>query len=197
MSFLRGTLAAMSWLLLSVGIARAGEPIIVSVDIDPRNCPNEFDPPNIDGLRVTPTLPAAVLGTTELDPLTIQPSSLVLVVPGGGGLRGGGPGIPPISTGIEDVSTPFLNPENCECSADGPDGFVDLTALFDAAAVAAAICEDMTSDFCPLSPGDQIPLCIEGLLLDGTPFRGCDCVLIIGPVSVDSFSWGRTKALYR
>ena len=197
MSFLRGTLAAMSWLLLSVCSAHAGTPtLLVSVDIDPRNCPNEFDPPNL-GRSVGPTLLTAILGTPEFDPIQIQPSSLVLVVPGGGGLRGGGPGIPPISTGIEDVSTPVLDPELCECTAEGADGLTDLTALFDAGTVAAAICADMTSEYCPLSPGDQIPLCLEGLLLDGTPFRGCDCILIIAPVSVESMSWGKAKALYR
>ena len=197
MSFLRGTLSATICLLFSMGIAHAGGTLLVSVDIDPRNCPNEFDPPNVG--FVGPTLATAILGTGEFDPLQIQPSSLVLVVPGGGGLRGGGPGIPPINTGIEDVSTPVLDPELCECTAKGSDGFIDLTAQFDAAAVSAALCADPTAEYCPVSAGDIIPLCLEGLLLDGTPFRGCDCILIIdpAPVSVESMSWGRAKALYR
>jgi hypothetical protein len=197
MSFLRGTLAATAGLLLSVCHAHAGGTLLVSVDIDPRNCPNEFDPPNLG--FAPQTLSAAVLGTDGFDPLTIQPSSLVLVVPGGGGIRGGGPQIPPIDTGIEDVSTPFIDPELCECTAEGADGFVDLTALFDAAAVSAALCFDMTAEWCPVEPGDEVPICLEGLLLDGTPFRGCDCILIIEtpPLSVEPTSWGRAKALYR
>src|SRR5262245_35357135 len=116
MSFLRGTLAATAGLLLSISHANAGGTLLVSVDIDPRNCPNEFDPPNLG--FAPQTLSAAVLGTDGFDPLTIQPSSLVLVVPGGGGIRGGGPQIPPIDTGIEDVSTPFIDPELCECTAE-------------------------------------------------------------------------------
>jgi hypothetical protein len=196
MSFLRGTLAAAVALLFSVCNAHAGGTLLVPVDIDPRNCPNEFDPPNI-GFAPT-TLSAAVLGTDGFDSANIQPSSLVLVVPGGGGLRGGGPQIPPIDTGFEDVSTPVLDPKPCACIVLGADGFVDLTAVFDAAAVAAALCVDMTSEWCPLSPGDEIPICLEGVLLDGTPFSGCDCIQIITPpLPVESTSWGRAKALYR
>ena len=174
--------AFVSSLLIAPISARAGD-ISVSFDIKPTSCPNAFNPPGF----FIQTLPTAILGTDEFDAGNLQPGGLVLVVPGGGGLRD--IEIPPTHIGFEDVTTPVIDPEFCECTEDGPDGFLDLTAHFDGDEVAAALGD--------VSPGDQIPICIRGFLLDGTPFEGCDCILIVGPVSVDAQSWGKTKALYR
>jgi hypothetical protein len=174
-----------AFLLIAAQSARAGE-ISVSFDIKPTSCPNAFNPPDLFFIE---TLPTAILGTDEFNAGNIQPSGLVLVVPGGGGLLGGDVEIPPTHTGFEDVTTPVIDPEFCECTEDGPDGFIDFTAHFDGDEVAAALGD--------VSSGDQIPICIRGFLKDGTPFEGCDCILIVGPVSVDAETWGRTKARYR
>jgi len=174
-------------LCLPWGIARAAGTIDVSFDIKPTSCPNPFNPPLESYL--TETVPTAVLGSPDFDVSNVQANSLVLVVPGGGGLQAGGTYIYPTRTGTEDVATPVDDPAWCACTTDGPDGYLDLTAKFDADDIAAALGN--------IWGGQRIPLCIEGELLDGTPFRGCDCIVIVGPISVESGTWGRTKATYR
>ena len=170
---------------LAFSTAHAGDVITVSFDIKPTSCPNPFNPP---GGLLTETVPTAILGTEDLPARSFSPDGLVIVVPGGGGLLGDIK-IPPIQVGFEDVATPVDDPSHCNCTTAGPDSFEDLTAKFDADDIAAALGD--------VWGGQQIHLCIEGLLLDGTPFRGCDCIVIVGPVSVDDGSWGRTKATYR
>ncbi len=156
----------------------------VSFDIKPTSCPNPVNPPGV----LSPEFPTAILGTDEVDAMAIQPSSLLLVLPGGGGLRGTTE-IPPIATNIEDVATPYLGGEECGCTEEGPDGFDDLTVHFDADLVLAALAG--------IPPGVEVQICIIGTLIDGTPFEGCDCVFVVGPVSVDASSWGQIKSSYR
>jgi hypothetical protein len=112
------------------------------------------------------------------------------LVPSGGGLQTAGANyVYPIQIGLEDVATPVEDPSRCNCTEEGADGFEDLTVQFDADDIAAALGA--------IWGGQRIHLCIEGELLDGTPFRGCDCIIIVGPVSVEAGTWGRMKASYR
>jgi len=174
-------------LTLLAGIAQAGT-IEVSFDIKPTSCPNPFNS-GYQKLLEGGTFPTAILGDDEFDTSRINPNDgLVIVVPDGGG-KLGETLIPPISVGYEDVATPVADNSNCNCTTDGPDGFIDLTAHFDHDAIDTALGQ--------VNPGDEIVICIRGFLDDGTPFEGCDCIWIVGPVSVDSSTWGRTKAGYR
>ncbi|MEZ5064398.1 MAG: hypothetical protein R3B81_06655 [bacterium] len=143
-----------------------------------------------DGALLVPVLPTAILGTADFSVGSIVPGSLVIVVPGGGGFSetliypiGGG--------GIEDVATPVVDPVGCECTDEGPDGYDDLTVHFDRDEIIAALGE--------VSGGQYIQLCIRGSLVDGTPFEGCDCIVItpVGPVSVEARTWGRMKSSHR
>jgi hypothetical protein len=189
---------ALSFVLLLGGsfgpVARADSPgeggaldteIEVDFDVKPTSCPNPFNPGHT---ILDPTFPSAILGTEDLDVSTITIESLVITVPGGGGgLRD--TQIPPIQYGYEDVATPYTGSEPCGCSTEGPDGFTDLTLHFDATAIADALGD--------VWGGQVFELCISGTLEDGTPFLGCDCIIIVGPVSVDPRTWGDVKAEYR
>jgi hypothetical protein len=81
-------------------------------------------------------------------------------------------GTEPVKYDYEDVATPVENGEKCECTTDGPDGYMDLTLKFKK--------KDIFSVLGSVSKGDVIPLKITGSLLDGTEFEGIDCVLIVG-----------------
>ena len=150
--------------------------IDVPLDIKPTSCPNAF---NSGQQGVNPT---AILGTMDFDVSMIDLTSILLNLPGGS--------IAPIRTEFEDVAAPMpLEPNPCECTTDGPDGFVDLTLKFDAQEVTAALVDPV--------PGDEFEICITGTLLDGTPFEGCDCIIILGPVYIESSTWGSVKSLYQ
>jgi hypothetical protein len=164
----------------------AGTDLEVFFDIKPTSCPNPFNPNYPEGF--VESFPTAILGTDSLDTGTIQISSLLITVPdGGGGFRDAQ--FPPLNTSFEDVAAPLVGGELCECTTDGPDGYIDLTMKFDSNAIAEALGD--------VVPGQEIPLCISGTLIDGTPFIGCDCIIIVGPVAVDPTSWGTTTARYR
>jgi hypothetical protein len=169
---------------LALAGAASGQTLTVSFDIKPTSCPNPFNPPH---LLLTERFPTAILGTPDLDVRTLNAGSLVLVVPGGGGF--GDTNVYPTQTGFEDVATPVADPSRCQCTEAGPDGDEDLTIKFDA--------DDINDALGAVWGGQRIHLCIEGTTLEGAPFRGCDCIVIVGPVSTEGASWGRTKATYR
>ncbi len=126
----------------------------VYMDIHPESCPN---PINYSSKGV---MPAAILGAADFDVNDVDISTILLE------------GVAPISWSIEDVSTPVLNGDVCECTTEGPDGFYDLTLKFKT--------QEIVQVIGPAQPGDFVMLTITGLLLDGTPFEASDCVLIVG-----------------
>ncbi|MCK4539111.1 MAG: DUF1080 domain-containing protein [Candidatus Krumholzibacteria bacterium] len=129
----------------------------VDLDIKPGSCPNPFNP----GSTGNGVLPAAILGTTDFDVTTIDVSSITLE------------GIIPLHSELEDVSAPAETDTDCECSEEGPDGLMDLTIKFSTFDVIQLIGE--------VVKGDIVTLTISGVLLDGTPFEGIDCICIVGP----------------
>ncbi|MHC5185292.1 MAG: hypothetical protein ACYSPI_13630 [Planctomycetota bacterium] len=140
--------------LLTTAIGN-GADIEIEVDIKPTSCPN---PINVKSRGV---LPVAILGTEDFDVSDIDVASLRLE------------GVAPIRSGYEDVSTPLVEGEACDCNTEGPDGFLDLTLKFNTQEIIAALDG--------LSSGDELELQLTGATLDGIPFEGVDCVIVVGP----------------
>ena len=136
--------------LLSPAIGNSA--IEIEVDIKPTSCPN---PLNVNSRGV---LPVAILGTAEFDVTMVDVATLSLV------------GIGPIRSGYEDVATPLI--DSCDCTTDGPDGLLDLTLKFNAQEIIAALGD--------LYDGDVLELQLTGQTLNGVPFVGFDCVIVVG-----------------
>jgi len=129
--------------------------IPVNFDIKPGSCPN---PLNVGSRGV---IPAAVLGAEDFDVNTIDAVSVRLN------------GVAPIRHNYEDVSSPVVDGNECECSADGPDGYLDLTLKFDTREVVESLGD--------VNDGDVLTLTVEGVLTDEIhTIKGTDCIRIIG-----------------
>jgi hypothetical protein len=128
--------------------------IEVSIDIKPGSCPN---PVNVKSMGV---LPAAILGSEDFDVNSIDTASIRLA------------GIAPIRNSHEDVASPVVDANECECTEDGPDGFGDLTLKFSTQEIVAELGE--------VNNDDVLVLMLTGVLYNETPIEGADCVLIRG-----------------
>jgi len=129
--------------------------ILVDIDVKPQSCPN---PINTNSRGV---IPVAILGSDLLDVSEIDVSTIQLE------------GVSPINHDIEDVASPLLVPTELDensCTADGPDGFDDLTLKFDAQEVIDALG--------PVEKGDVISVELEGELFNGITFEGYDIIII-------------------
>ena len=124
------------------------------IDIKPGSCPN---PLNVKSKGV---LPVAILGSEGFDVSTVDPASIRLE------------GVATIRSSYEDVSTPVSDSEDeCACTTEGPDGFLDLTLKFDTQEIIRALGQ--------VNDGDLLLLTLTGVDIDGTPIEGTDCVVII------------------
>jgi hypothetical protein len=126
----------------------------IPLDIKPGSCPN---PVNVKSKGV---LPVAILGTEEFDASTIDPASVRLN------------DIEPIRSSLEDVGAPLTDPNECECTTDGPDGFIDLSLKFKT--------QDIVESLGEVNTDDILMLPLTGVLNDGTSIEGEDCILIVG-----------------
>jgi hypothetical protein len=125
--------------------------IEVAIDIKPASCPNPLN------LKSKGVLPVAILGSEDFDVTQVDPASIRLE------------GIAPLRCSLEDISTPSE-----DCTEEGPDGFLDLTLMFDIQGIVEALGE--------VNDGDVIALPLVGNLLeeyDGTPIVGEDVVIIL------------------
>lgn len=130
------------------------EPLEISVDIKPGSCPN---PLNINDKGV---LPVAILGTEDFSVFMIDPVSIRLE------------GIEPVRSSYEDVTTPVADGTDiCECTTEGPDGYLDLTLKFNV--------QEIVSVLGDVEDGDVLELTLTGVLNDGTLIQGKDCIVII------------------
>jgi len=84
-----------------------------------------------------------------------------------------------ISPSGETVVAPDLmvEDENCACTTDGPDGIDDLTLKFRT--------QELVESLGAMAPGETRELTISGVMLDGTPFTGVDCIVVVGGGSGD------------
>ena len=64
------------------------------------------------------------------------------------------------------------DPNECECTTDGPDGFDDLTVKF--------YTKQIVETFGEVNTGDILTLTLTGVLNDETSIEGADCVVIVG-----------------
>jgi hypothetical protein len=128
--------------------------ITVSLDIRPGSCPNPLNP------KSKGVLPAAVLGTGDLDVSDIDASSIELE------------GVPPLRWSIEDVAAPVSSEDECACTEEGPDGLPDLVLKFGTPEIVQAIGS--------LTPGDVVTLTVTGIMSDSTEIEGTDCVVVVG-----------------
>ncbi len=135
------------------------------IDIKPGSCPN---PLNVKRLGL---LPVAILGSEDFDVSSIDVASIRLA------------GVAPIRSSYEDVATPVSDSNECECSTEGPDGFLDLTLKFETQRIVEAIGE--------VDHGDELTLELTGVLSYETHIKGSDCVIIRGkhkPLSKADFN---------
>ena len=137
-------------------VASVPEPAtIVFIDIKPGACPNPLN------VKSNGVLLVAILGSEVFDVNEIDVASLEIL------------GVRPIRSSVEDVAAPVTEeslPEDCLCTTEGPDGFMDLTLKFDSQEIIGAIG--------PVEDGEMIILTLTGSLQDGTEIEGTDCVLI-------------------
>ncbi|MHC4349791.1 MAG: hypothetical protein ACYS15_14830 [Planctomycetota bacterium] len=150
------------------GATFSQELVIVPVDIKPGGCPNPFN------LKSKGVLPVSVLGTPEFDVSQINISTVRLTGAGDGlGFVAPVEGPPGPHTVIDDTGTPFPGTP-CDCHDLTGDGIDDLSLKFKRQEIVEAL------GLHDVPAGQLVPLVVGGLLLDGTPFGGVDCVVIVG-----------------
>lgn len=126
------------------------EPVQVSIDIQPKFCPNHLN------TKSKGIFPVAILGTENFDVADTDIASVRLA------------GVAPMRSKIGDVS----QPANIEyCGNFGPDYYDDLILTFRT--------QDIIDAIGDVDNGDEIPLTLTGMLNDGTNIFGTDTVLII------------------
>jgi len=130
------------------------EPVTIeaTIDIKPGSCPN---PLNVKSKGV---LPVAILGSADFDVHDINVATIQLA------------GVDPNRSNYENVARPLVDADGCECSTEEPDVYMDLTLKFNAQEIVGAIG--------PVADGDELVLELTGLLHDGTPITGADCIII-------------------
>jgi hypothetical protein len=131
------------------------EPVIeAAVDIKPTICPN---PVNVKSEGV---LPVAILGSGDFDVNTIDVASIRLA------------DVASIRSSFEDVATSVLDENECDCTTEGPDGYIDLTLKFETQQILEALGD--------VSDGDELELNLTGVLYSGVPIEGADCIVVRG-----------------
>jgi hypothetical protein len=124
------------------------------IDIKPQSCPNPLN------TKSKGVLPVAILGTSGFDVYDVDPVSILLE------------GVSPLRWSYEDVAAP-VGPSGdvCDCTDQGPDGFMDLTLKFKTQEIVAALGS--------VTDGEIKVLTLTGMTQDSTVIEGQDCVVII------------------
>gem|GEM_PF-1152257 len=130
------------------------------LDIKPGSCPNPINPKSMG------KLPAALLGTADLDVRDIDVATVLL------GREGTVRKVAPVKWSYEDVATP-IDGGPCECNELGADGFLDLVLKFKTQAVVEIL--DI-----PGALVDPVPLLVSASLTSGEHIIATDCVKFVG-----------------
>ena len=133
----------------------------LAVDIKPGSCPNPLN------LKSNGVLPVAILGSADFDVNSVDAVSIRLA------------DVPAIRHSYEDVASPVTDSNECECSEEGGDGYLDLTLKFKT----QQIVEELLNSGEELVKGQTLMLALTGELSDGTSVEGADCVKLVGNVS--------------
>lgn len=138
-------------------------------DILPDSCPNTINVQDVGGalVQITTSLLGNDFDVTQVDVGTVGLTRTPFFLDGF-------PTVPPFNPEFGDTSTPYDGPP-CGCNTFGSDGRLDLVLHFSKSDVVFDLDLDQEPN------GAQVELQLTGLLLDGTPFLGRDCVTIINP----------------
>ena len=131
-----------------------------SVDIRPGSWPNPLN------LRSRGVLPVALVGSPTLNVGTVDRTSIRLL------------NVPAIRSHYDDVTAPPTSAEDCNGSAEPPDGVGDLILHFETEPIVAALLDQWKT----VGTDAVLPLTLTGKCTDQTPFEGTDCVVIRGNV---------------
>jgi len=140
--------------------------VLAHLDIKPGACPNPLN----TGSRGV--LPAAIVGSGELDVAEIDMASITLSRADGVGGQ-----VQPLSgrqgprTAIDDVASPF-DGEPCDCHTLTGDGIDDLVLKFSIVELAEALELDS------IERGTVLTLTVSGTFLNGGAFSASDCILV-------------------
>jgi len=135
-------------------------PILVAVDVKPGSCENPM------GANENGVLPVTILGSADLDVSMIDVGSLLLE------------GVPAKRGVISDVW--FATTAACgDCNALPADGYMDLSLKFSASMILDAITPTEEE-------GAQLHL--TGMLTNGLPIEGVDCVTFVGNIKADKLA---------
>lgn len=144
----------------------AAVPVIpVAIDVKPQSCPNPLN------LKSKGIMPVAVLGREDFDVNAIDLASIRLE------------GVAPIRSSLEDVGAPPADGNECECTEEGPDGFMDLTLKFKTQQIVeqlGSVLGDAT--YGTSADPNVLVLTLTGSLSDGRPIEGSDCVVLVGKI---------------
>ena len=133
----------------------------LTIDIKPGSCPNPLS------VKSKGVIPVAILGRADFDVTAIDVSTITLE------------GVTPVRSNFEDVSSPVEDGQECECTTEGPDGFLDLTLKFDKQEILAAL-EGKLGDLNAIENKTEIPLRLTAMLIDEeVEDEGTDCIRIL------------------
>jgi hypothetical protein len=130
------------------------------LDVLPNDCPNLLT----TNVRSKARLPMAIVGTDYFDVADIDVDTISI----------NGDIFPVKTPSIGGITTPFTG-EPCDCHVAGDDGVDDLMLHFSRRDVILGLGLDL------LPAGTIVPITVEGLLNDGTPFSATDCVETVAP----------------
>jgi len=82
-------------------------------------------------------------------------------------------GVAPTRSSLKDKSTPVSTGDECPCTTEGRDGFIDLCLKFNKKEIISAL------GGVNVDVDIEYPLTLSGELNDGTSIEGQDCIVFV------------------